>query len=45
MDISEGEDGYESKYDIVQYGSIGLESLQYAVTNTDQTITIIDYKE
>ena len=45
MDISEGEDGYESKYDIVQYGSIGLESLQYSVTNTDQTIKIIDYKE
>ena len=45
MDISEGEDGYESKYDIVQYGSIGLESLQYAVTNTDQTIKIIDDKE
>lgn len=45
MDLSESEEGYDSKYDIVQYGSIGLESLQYAVTNTDQTITIIDYKE
>lgn len=45
MDISEGEEGYESKYDIVQYGAIGLESLQYTVTNTDQTITIINNKE
>ena len=35
----------KSKYDIVQYGAIGLESLQYTVTNTDQTIKIINNKE
>lgn len=44
MNVSEGESGYDEAYDLVQYGVVGLESLQYSVMNKDETLTIIKYK-
>lgn len=42
-DETPAEPEFDRKYDLVQYDAVGLETLGYAVKNTDELITVINF--
>lgn len=45
LDITEDSPDYDDKYDFVQYGSIGLESVRYCVANRDKLLEVRKFVE